>query len=184
MSLSEAVGIGAGVRGGGDQRLHSPTAWLPPGYEPGAGGVALLPSSKRGVLRALGILDRRRDPMVAAERRGGAAAGAQQHTRAITARTGHGAHGGHSVLATITACTERARHTRHDHGTHASVTAHAADVACSLQPRCARLGHGTRYGNCMHVSLAAHTHGTAGAVDRAGPAASAARLTRRARRSG
>jgi hypothetical protein len=70
--------------------------------EPEAGGVALLPSSKKGALWALGILDRLRDPMVAAERRGGAAAGAQQHTRAITARTGHGAHGGHSVLATIT----------------------------------------------------------------------------------
>jgi hypothetical protein len=49
------IGQGAGVRGGGDQRLHSPTAWLQPGYEPGAGGVALLPSSNKGALRALGI---------------------------------------------------------------------------------------------------------------------------------
>ncbi len=46
------VGLGAERRSGGDQRLHSPTAWLPPGHEPGAGGVAQLPSSKKGAPRA------------------------------------------------------------------------------------------------------------------------------------
>jgi hypothetical protein len=34
----QQVGLGAERRSGGDQRLHSPTAWLPPGHEPGAGG--------------------------------------------------------------------------------------------------------------------------------------------------
>jgi hypothetical protein len=46
------VGLGAEGRSGGDQRLHSPAAWLPPGHEPGTGGVAQLPSSKKGALRA------------------------------------------------------------------------------------------------------------------------------------
>jgi hypothetical protein len=31
-------GLGAERHSGGDQRLHSPTAWLPPGHEPGAVG--------------------------------------------------------------------------------------------------------------------------------------------------
>ncbi len=133
------------MRGGGDWRLHSPTAWVQPGYKPGAGGAALLPSSKKGALLALGILDRRRDPMAAAERRVGLAAGAQQHTLAIMARTNR------SRRAL------RSRRTRHDHGMQASVRAHTADIACALQPRRAHFGHSARYGHCMDVSVAART---------------------------
>jgi hypothetical protein len=50
--IKKHVGLGAERRSGGDQRLHSPTAWRPPGHEPGAGGVAQLPSSKKGPPRA------------------------------------------------------------------------------------------------------------------------------------
>jgi hypothetical protein len=52
LELLLSFGLGAERRSGGDQRLHSPTAWLPPGHEPGAVGVAQLPSSRRGALRA------------------------------------------------------------------------------------------------------------------------------------
>ncbi len=117
---------------GGDQGLHSPTAWLPQGYEPGADGAALLPSSKKGALRALGISDRRHDPMVAADRRGGSAAGAQTHTRAITAHTDQSPR------------VRRTRSARHDHGMHGAVTAHtprSQHVGCSHG---ARGGHGVR----------------------------------------
>ena len=45
-----AVGLGAERRSGGGQRLHSPTAWLPPGHEPGAdGGVATTAQQQKGV---------------------------------------------------------------------------------------------------------------------------------------
>ncbi len=118
------------------------------------------PATKRGALRAFGILDRQHDPMVTAERLGGAVAGAQQHTRAITARTDQP----HRA--------RRSRRTRHDHCMHGAstahtprsrhsccghVTAHAADMACVLQPQRARFDHGARYGHGMHVSLAART---------------------------
>jgi hypothetical protein len=44
------VGLGAERRSGGGQRLHSPTAWLPPGHEPGAdGGVATTAQQQKGV---------------------------------------------------------------------------------------------------------------------------------------
>jgi hypothetical protein len=114
-------------------------AWLPPGYEPGAYGVALLPSSKKGALRALGILDRRRDPMVAAERNGGAAAGAHTHARAITARTGQSRRA------------RRTRRARHDHGMHGACTAHTP------RSRHARFGHGTRCGHGERTSATART---------------------------
>ncbi len=45
-----AVWLGAERRSGGDQRLHSLTAWLPPGHEPGAdGGVATTAQQQKGV---------------------------------------------------------------------------------------------------------------------------------------
>ncbi len=50
LPLDTAVGLGAERRSGGDQRLHSPTAWLPPGHEPGAdGGVATTAQQQQGV---------------------------------------------------------------------------------------------------------------------------------------
>ena len=123
------VGLGAERRSGGDQRLHSPTAWLPPGHEPGTGGVAQLPSSKK--VWPLGPEDfwiddatpwSRRSIGVTARRQ------ARMRARAHTART------------------ERSRHARHDHGGHGSVTARTP------RSRRARFGHGA------HASVTARTH--------------------------
>ena len=76
-------------------------------------------------------MDRRRDPVVAAEhRRDGAAASAHACTRS------HGAHGA------VTARTARSRRARISHGAHAAVTAR------TLRSRRARIGHGA------HVSIA------------------------------
>ena len=122
------VGLGAERRSGGDQRLHSPTAWLPPGHEPGAGGVAQLPSSKR--VWPLGPEDfwiddatpwSRRSIGVTARRQ------ARMRARAHTART------------------DQSRHARHDHGVHGSVTARTPRcTARTPRSRRARFGHGGR----------------------------------------
>jgi hypothetical protein len=105
------------------------------------------PAAKGGP-SGLRILDRRRDPVVAAEHlRGSAATSAHAFTRSRRARFGHGTH------AKVTACTLRSRRARFGHGAHASVT------ACTSRSLCAR-------------------RGTAGTVDTEGPATSAAQLTR------
>ena len=129
------VGLGAERRSGGDQRLHSPTAWLPPGHEPGAGGVAQLPSSKKG--GPLGpedfwIVDAtpwsRRSSGVTTQRQ------ARMRARAHTART------------------DRSRHARHDHGVHGSVTTRTPRcTARTPRSRRARFGHGA------HASVTACT---------------------------
>jgi hypothetical protein len=81
---------------------------------------------------------------------------------------------GHCTHATITARTHRSQRTQptwralFDHSARASDAARATVTACTSRS--------------LHVRSA--THCTAGAVDRPGQAASAARLTRRARRSG
>ncbi len=99
-SAAPCVGLGAERRGGGDQRFHSPTAWLPPGHEPGAGGVAQLPSSKKG--GPLGPEDfwiddatpwSRRSVGVAARRQ------ARLRARAHTARTDRSRHARHAHSA-------------------------------------------------------------------------------------
>jgi hypothetical protein len=95
--------------------------------------------------------------MVAAERNGGAAAGAHTHARAITARTGQSRRA------------RRTRRARHDHGMHASVTAHAADTASALRPRRARYGHCARSGHGMHASIAARTARHGRRCGRSGP---------------
>jgi hypothetical protein len=93
------------------------------------------------------------------------------HERSQRARFGHG------TYTTVTARTLRSRRARYGRCAHASVTAR------TLRSRRARFGHGA------HASVTACTsrwlcsrRGTAGTVDTAGPAASAARLTRRAQR--
>jgi hypothetical protein len=93
------------------------------------------------------------------------------HERSQRARFNHGTH------AMVTACTPWSRRARFGHGAHASVTAR------TLRSWRARFGHGARATAtaCTSPSLCAR-RGMAGTVDTAGPAASAARLTRRAQR--
>jgi hypothetical protein len=85
------------------------------------------PAAKKGGPSGLRILDRRRDPVVAAEhRRGGAATSAHAFTRS------HGAH------SSVTARTARSLRARFGHGVHASVHgAHASVTARALRSRCA-----------------------------------------------
>ena len=190
-STGQHVGLGAERRSGGDQRLHSPTAWLPPGHEPGAGGVAQLPSSKK--VWPLGPEDFWIDDATPWSRRS-IGVTARRQARMITARTvrsrharlGHGAHAsvtartarsrrariGHSAHASVPAHTPRSRRARSGHGAHASVTVH------TLRSRRARIGHGT------HASVTTRTHWSRRArLDRcARGAARQALWARRARR--
>ena len=73
---------GSGRRGAVEAtgRVYCPIAWLPPGHDPGAGCVVATTAPQRG---RFDILDRRRDPRVAAgvRRRGVASA------RAIATRS-------------------------------------------------------------------------------------------------
>jgi hypothetical protein len=148
------VGLGAERRSGGDQRLHSPTAWLPPGHEPGAGGVAQLPISKRGPFgpEKFWIDDAtqwsRQSIGVAARRQ------ARMRSRAITARTVLSLHARHchGVHATVTVCTLQTRRARFGHGAHGTVTAR------TLRSRHARFGHGAHASvHGAHASVTART---------------------------
>jgi hypothetical protein len=119
----------------------------------------------------LRILNRRRDPVVAAEhRRGGAATCAHAITRvhcahcSVASRTplSWRAHYGHGVHASVTARTLLSQRARFDYGAHCTVTAR------TLRSRRARFGHGAhasvtarmlrsrraRYGHGVHVSIA------------------------------
>jgi len=160
------------ARGGEAQWRRSetsfPTAWLPPGHEPGAGGVAQLPSSKKGGPSGLRTFGSTTRPVVAAEpRRNCAATSAHACTRlhgahgSVTARTarsqrtriGHGAHAlVHSALPSVTARAQRSRRAQIGHSAHASAHgAHASVTARSQRSRRARIGHG------VHGSVTART---------------------------
>jgi hypothetical protein len=125
------------------------------------------PAANRGGPSGLRNLDRRRDPVVAAE-----------HRRGGTATSAHAFTSDHSARGSVTARTPRSWRARSGHGAHASVTAR------TLRPRRSRCGHGARatVTACKSQSLCAR-RGTPGTVETAGPAASAAQLTRRAQRS-